>query len=143
AAPIEHSYWPIVRRYIENGGHAKHTRRIKAVCPICSDELTIYGIDPAKDELIDQAFYSIDDEMPAFNRCTTISCGHLFCSDCLARAFEADREMRRRTACPVCRFDVDCRRCGGSGRVVNLPVTGIAARWAGFPRTMDEGGRWP
>lgn len=121
AAPFEHSYWPIVRQYIENGGHAGHTRRIRAVCPICSDELTIHGIDPAKDRLIDQAFYSIGDEMPAFTRCATIPCGHLFCPDCLDRAFEADREMHRRRACPVCRLKVDCGQCGRMGPVVHLP----------------------
>ncbi|PTB66185.1 hypothetical protein BBK36DRAFT_1091847, partial [Trichoderma citrinoviride] len=138
AALVEHSYWPTVRQYIDNGGHAGHTKRIRPVCPICSDELTIYGIDPTKDELIERAFYSIE-EMPPFTRCALLLCGHMFCPDCLARTFEADREMHRGRACPVCRFKVDCEPCGRLGCVVNLPVTGIAARWAEFPSRMAEG----
>ncbi|KAL7810603.1 hypothetical protein V8C26DRAFT_409852, partial [Trichoderma gracile] len=52
--------------------------------------------------------------------------------------------MHRRRACPVCRLEVDCEQCGGFERVVHhLPVTGIAAKCAEFPRTMAEGGRWP
>ncbi|KAL6867101.1 hypothetical protein J3F83DRAFT_106646 [Trichoderma novae-zelandiae] len=143
ASAVEHSYWPIVRQYIDNGGHAGHASPIKPVCPICSDELTVHGVDPAKDEAIERAFYSVDDEMPPFTRCATIFCGHMFCPECLARAFGADREMRRRPACPVCRFEVDCEQCGRLGRVVNVPVTGIAARCDEFPRTRAEGGCWP
>ncbi|TFA98035.1 hypothetical protein CCMA1212_010194 [Trichoderma ghanense] len=75
-APDEHSYWPVVRKYIENGGPTGRPRRIiKPVCPICFDELTIHGVDPPKDELIDRAIYSVDCEMPPLTRWALLGAG--------------------------------------------------------------------
>jgi hypothetical protein len=94
-APDEVSYWPVIRQHLlrqsmtRNGEETEASASLlRAICPICRDELDVRGLDRANKAGI------------------IMACGHIFCDDCM-REWSSNTPVGR-FCCALCRQALQC-----------------------------------
>ncbi|KAF3075364.1 hypothetical protein CFAM422_002463 [Trichoderma lentiforme] len=97
------TYWPIVREYINNGGHEAGLGRIQVECLICHEELPVRGIEPSE-------------ELLQHKEPVVMGCGHIFCRPCLAEWW-----CNYKPTCPLCQKRTECQGCKAQARWVAIP----------------------